>query len=208
MSKIVFYKIFIVIFYLVGLVGIFIPASASFFIALTPFALLLSGFLLSLYHPDWSKKTVVAFLAIFITGFVVEFVGVNTGQIFGNYMYGKTLGYQIFNTPLMIGVNWLLMVYLTASVVESFELTNVLKIVVSASLMVLYDFVLELMAPRMDMWYWQNNTVPLQNYVAWFALALAFQALLKVAKIKTRNPLALIILLTQFLFFVILLLKK
>ena len=46
------------------------------------------------------------FIFAFSIGFLVEVIGVNYGIIFGNYTYGKVLGFKVLNVPLMIGVNW------------------------------------------------------------------------------------------------------
>jgi putative membrane protein len=122
--------------------------------------------------------------------------------IFGKYSYGDTLGLKISNTPIIIGLNWLLMTYITASVVDLFDIRVGYKIIAAAALMVIYDLVLEQVAPLMNMWSWQNNTIPLQNYLAWFVIALTFQAIFKIRKIDTYNPIAASVLIIQFVFFI------
>ena len=67
--------------------------------------------------------------------------------------------------------------------------------------MLVYDLILEITAPVLDLWTWGDGTVPLQNYLAWFVIGFLFQAILVSFRIKLRNPLALAILLSQFLFF-------
>jgi putative membrane protein len=175
------------------------------FIKLIPFALVLSFVALMLFHSskiDW--KTILFFLSIYVISFTVETLGVNTGQIFGYYSYGDGLGLKLFGTPFIIGVNWLFMVYCTAAIVERWKLHSIFKIIVAASIMLLYDLVLEQVAPKLDMWNWKNEIIPCQNYMAWFALALIFHSVLKILNIKTQNKLALIILGCQFLFFFLL----
>ncbi len=196
---------FLKFFYFVGIVGIFIPASSAFFIALTPFALILSFGLLLLFHSKFDTNTYLTFLTIAILGFLIEERGVNTGLIFGNYSYGDTLGFKIINTPIIIGLNWLLMTYISASVVEMFQIHTALKIISASILMVFYDLILEQVAPLMNMWSWQNNMVPIQNYVAWFVIALVFQSVFKLRKIDTYNPMAASVLIIQFVFFITLL---
>jgi bisanhydrobacterioruberin hydratase len=61
--------------------------------------------------------------------------------------------------------------------------------------------VLEQVASEMDMWHWENNTVPMQNYAAWFAVAVCFHSIFKALKINARNSLAEVILISQFCFF-------
>lgn len=182
--------------------GIALPLTFPLFIKLIPFALILSFVALVFFHSgkiDW--KTTLFFLSIYIISFTVEAIGVNTGIIFGDYSYGGGLGLKLFETPFIIGVNWLFMVYTTAAVVEKWKLHSLFKIIVAASIMLLYDLVLEQVAPKLDMWHWKNEIIPFQNYMAWFALALIFHSVLKISNIKTQNKLALLILGCQFLFF-------
>ena len=195
-------NIFLTAFYTIGLTGILIEASSSVFISLTPVALILSFCLLMLFHNKPGINSIVTFLLIAILGFIIEERGVNTGLIFGSYNYGETLGLKLNNTPLIIGLNWLLMTYITSSVFEHFRMHNIFKVVGAAALMVIYDLVLEQVAPLMNMWSWKNDIIPVQNYLAWFVIAVIFQTLLKVRKIDTRNPVGIPVLLIQFVFFI------
>ena len=61
-------------------------------------------------------KQMLAFFLIFLLGFVVEVVGVQTGLIFGSYSYGATLGVKLFDTPLLIGLNWIFVSYSSYSI--------------------------------------------------------------------------------------------
>jgi putative membrane protein len=62
---------------------------------------------------------------------------------FGNYVYKTTLGWKFLETPLIIGVNWIL---LTCSVVYSIEnkiKSNLGIAFASACLLVLLDILIE-----------------------------------------------------------------
>ena len=200
-------KLFLVLFYAVGVTAIYMPFSANLFISLTPLALIMSFGLLMIFHEKFDFKTIGIFTLIFVAGYFVEVLGVNTGLIFGNYKYGETLGIKLLETPLIMGLNWILMIYLTASVVEKYQIPVLLKILISSTIMVGYDLVLEQVAPQMDMWNWQNSSIPMQNYLAWFGIAVIFHGLLKISKTKTKNELSVTILICQILFFVALLYK-
>ena len=128
-------------------------------------------------------------------------------MIFGHYKYGETLGYKVFETPLMMGFNWVLMIYLTASLTESIKTTAAVKVLMASALMIVYDLILEQFAPSLGMWTWQNNDIPLQNYFAWFGVSLVFHSLLRALKIKTSNTLSVVIYLCQILFFLALTFK-
>jgi len=198
-------KVFILIFYTIGIIGMLVPALFPLFIKLVPFALILSFLTLTVFHRERNnQKSLIVFIAIYLLGFAVEVVGVNTGMLFGDYMYGNSLGIKFLNTPIIIGLNWLLLIYITASVVEQFKIPNLAKIVLASSLMVGYDFILELVAPRLDMWRFSDDVVPLQNYIVWFTFSIVLHSLIKIFRINTKNRLALIVLISQFVFFLVL----
>ncbi len=199
-------KKFFIIFYIVGILGMIIPYTLPLFKVLTPLALLLSFGYLVFFHP--TKKDAVAnwiFLFIFFAGFIVEVIGVKTGIIFGGYAYGNGLGLKLWDTPLLIGVNWLFLVYTSACILDKTKWAAWAKVIIASSIMLVYDLILEQVAPKMDMWAWDGNSVPVQNYIAWFTIALFFHSLLKLFKVKLSNPLAVHILVCQFVFFIFLL---
>jgi putative membrane protein len=195
---------FIIIFYIVGLFGFIIPFTKAFFIIITPFALLLSVYLLAIYHEKYTLKYILVFFLIFISGYCIEVVGVKTGFIFGSYIYGNALGIKLFETPLLIGINWLFLTYTAISITEKLNIKKWLALFVAPTFMLAYDIVLEQVAPKMDMWSWHNSEVPLRNYIAWYIIAFSFVLILKAFRIKTSNPLSAILFICQFLFFTVL----
>lgn len=202
-------KAFFIVFYLVGVVGTWWSYTSHLFFNLIPLALLLSFTALLIFHEaKVTRNTIVGFIAIYLLSFFIEVIGVNTGLIFGRYVYGNSLGIKLFGTPLLIGINWLFLVYTTSSVLEGFKMPVLAKIGLAAALMLIYDIVLEQIAPMLDMWHWENGLIPLQNYVAWFVLALLFQSLLKILNVKVQNKFAFFIIICQFLFFLFLLIAN
>lgn len=196
----------IIIFYLVGFSGLTMPSTRPFFIHLTPFALLLSSLVVGLFHSKFSAKTILVFIFIYAASFMVELIGVNTGSIFGHYSYGHGLGVKLFNTPLIIGLNWLLLVYVSNSIMELSNWPLILKVIGASFLLLAYDLLLEQVAPQLAMWTFSEHTVPVQNYVAWFVLALLFSLLMKLLKINTKNRIAPVVFGIQILFFIAILL--
>jgi bisanhydrobacterioruberin hydratase len=160
------------------------------------------------HEAKWELKTLAAFVLVYISGFVIESVGVNTGLIFGEYIYGKTLGYQIFETPLIIGMNWLFLVYVSSSLTERLNSGRFISFLLPPVLMVIYDLVLEQVAPDLGMWNWKNEVIPLQNYIAWFVVAFIFVLVFGLFNIKTSNKIAPLIFILQFLFFLLLMIFK
>lgn len=195
----------VIVFYAVGVLGLLVPYTQPLFQVLTPFALIFSFILLALYNESkFQTKSLIVFAFIFISSFVIEAIGVETSAIFGSYKYGDGLGIKIFDTPIIIGLNWLFLVYTTTSIFENVKINNSIKILLSSFTMILYDLVLEQVAPKIDMWSWKNNVVPLNNFIAWFALAMIFNSLVKIFKINTNNKISLLLLSVQFVFFVLL----
>jgi bisanhydrobacterioruberin hydratase len=195
-------KIFFALFYAVGLGGLMLDFSRAFFITLTPFALVLSFTALMLSHQSrWDARTVLIFLLIFLAGFFVEVAGVGTGSIFGEYSYGSGLGVKLFQTPLLIGINWLLLSYCFAALTKPLNIRKIRKVLLGALGMIAFDVALELTAPHLNMWSWSDGRAPLQNYASWFAVAVIFQTALVFTGIRIRNNAAGTILLCQICFF-------
>ena len=196
---------FFIIFYLVGIVGLLVPFSFPLFVKLVPLALVLSfGGLYIFHEAETNWRTVVCFVSIYLLSFIIEAVGVYNGLVFGHYNYASSLGPKLFETPLIIGINWFFLVYTTTAMVENFKISAWFKVLLASSFMLVYDIVMEQVAPMLDMWHWENNSVPLLNYLAWFVLALLFNSLVKLMKVKIENKLAAFIFICQFLFFLIL----
>ncbi|RCK77634.1 MAG: hypothetical protein IGBAC_1943 [Ignavibacteriae bacterium] len=139
------------------------------------------------HHGGIKKSTLLNFILIYIISFLIEVIGVNTGLIFGEYTYGQTLGLKISNTPVIIGLNWVLLVYLTSSIVEKYNISNLLKILIASFLMLVYNIVLEKVAPLLDLWQFSKNVVPVKNYIAWLIIAIFFHTLIKIFRIHTIN---------------------
>jgi len=200
-------RLILIIFFTVGVAGFALPATSNFFTHLTPFALLLSISTLAVFHrTDRYKKSLIIFSVIFISGFLIEAVGVRSGMIFGAYSYGTGLGLKLLDTPLMIGINWLLLVYCTSIIVNSFPVNDIFRIISASLLMVVYDVLLEQTAPILDMWEFEGGYAPVQNYLSWFIISVIFLVFLRLTGSKFENRMAPFIFVLQLVFFAALLL--
>lgn len=192
----------VVLFYVVGIIGFSLPITHALFIKLTPLILVLSLIFLVYYNKSPKRKNLIVFLLfVSASSFLVEMAGVNTGALFGHYTYGGGLGLKIAETPLLIGLNWALLVYMTAAIFSRKLQNIVYQIIFPAALMVVYDVVMEQTAPKMDMWNWSGDVIPLQNYAMWGLLAAVFHALRYFLNIQISNKMALPLLVVQALFF-------
>ena len=198
-------QIFMVIMYAVGILG-FLTKIHPDFPLLTPFNLVLSLSVVLFFHPKSARFTAVCF-AIGIIGYLIEVVGVNTGRIFGAYQYGSVLGFKLWNTPLSIGVNWLLLTYCSAMFVNQFvekKAPWLLKAVCATAIMVCLDVLIEPVAIKTGMWSWAGNVVPLQNYFGWYLSALPLQILLFSIVKDHKNSVAVVVFILQIIFFAVL----
>lgn len=172
----------------------------------TPFNLSLT-FGLIFYNSRIKRSKLVLFMfSIYLIGFMVELIGVNTGAIFGAYSYGNVLGPKILHTPIIIGINWIIMVYGGLIMVHQIlpRVHMVIKALLTASLMVLIDFLLEPVAMYYDFWSWDGGEAPFANYFAWFAISFIIAMISIRSKMLEENWVAIFSLICITIFFLVL----
>jgi bisanhydrobacterioruberin hydratase len=195
----------IIIFHIVGYVGFSNDALIDIFKSLVPVHLLLMFGIALYFQPNWNKAFIRFLLIVLFASYLIEMIGTNTGLIFGEYTYGATLGYSLFNTPLLIGVNWFILVYCTGIGLQYFKIKNDwLAALIIAFVLTGIDYLIEPVAIRFDYWFWQESSIPLQNYLAWFLISFAFGLLFRKSHFNKQNTPAIVILLVQTLFFILL----
>jgi len=190
----------IVITHLVGIAG-FLSPYKEFFIVLTPFQLLLSTGLLLYHQNDKNQYFTLTCLLVYILGFSIEMIGVNTGLIFGQYEYDHALGFKVFETPLMIGINWLMLVISIGTVFNRLKAHWTLKVLSAAVAMTILDYLIEPVAVQYDFWHWFSMSVPIQNYAGWFVLSIILFSIFYKMPFSKKNNLALTVLAMQLVFF-------
>ncbi len=192
-----------IVFYCVGLGLYFTPLTHNLFMLITPYTLVLVTVAIFSHHKEWNTKTIVVLASIFMLSIFIEIIGVATGKLFGTYAYGNGLGIKIADVPVIIGLNWIFLVYASNSIISKYTSKNIPIIVGAAALMLLYDILLEKVAPLMDMWLFSKNDPPVSNYVVWFLLALVFNWAIQQFQINTDNRSARWLFFIQLVFFVI-----
>lgn len=191
----------LVIFHGVGLWGLLFSGDPTYFQQLTPLNLLLTNVLLFSFHRNWSAAFLRFAAIVFAVGFVAEAIGIHTGLLFGNYSYGAALGLKLWEVPLLIGLNWLMLVYATGHISNYTRLPWLLKALLGAMLMVLLDFFIEPVAMRYDFWQWNGGHIPASNYIGWFGVAFLLQLYFQKSGLA-GNKLAPYVYLVQLIFFV------
>ena len=192
---------FLSLFYTVGILLFWIRETRSLFVFLTPFSLAISFAAVLVFQKKWLVKWIIACVLVFTGSIIIEIIGVNTGMLFGRYTYGKALGIKIFDTPVLIGLNWLILVYCTAAIVNHYASKRIIRIFVGALLMVAYDVLLEYVAPVMDMWSWESSYPGIRNFTMWFLIALVFHGLFHLLDFTIENKPARYLLIIQTLLF-------
>lgn len=198
-------KIFIIIFHLVGLIGFLLPKYHDFFLSFVPFHLLLMAGILIANQKEYSKNFWMCTVAIILAGITVEIIGVATGAIFGNYTYGQTLGFKVADVPLLIGINWFIIVFCVGAVLKKyFKHQRNLKSIIGAFILVIIDVLIEPVAIKFDYWSWQDSIIPLQNFVAWYIVSFLFLRAYYEIDFRKTNKVAGTLLICQTLFFIVL----
>ena len=190
-TKIAFFaRIFLFVIYVVGIIGISIPSLRPLYVQLTPVTLIISALLLLAFHEPWNWKFIISVVIIFAGSFIIEWLGVETGQIFGHYDYGDTLGPKIMGVPLIIGINWLLIVYCSYYLASYLTSKDYLRLLLGGIFLLIFDILLEPVAMKTGMWQWEGGIVPAQNYLAWFVTGILFMSLFIVFRNSLRNRIA------------------
>lgn len=166
-------------------------ADLDFFAGFTPLNLFLSALLILLAAvADDFPKLAYFFLISFSIGFGVEVLGTQTGFPFGNYQYLHNLGLKWIEVPLMIGVNWFVLSYSTALWARRWTSIPLLQMLIAAALMVSLDLFIEPLSATLGFWAWQDNVIPLENYLAWFAVSFLIQLIFVGLRITNDTALA------------------
>ena len=194
-----YFLYFLILVYISGSIGFIV--NPSFFSPFTPYTLLLTCFVFLIHNPIVDKKFIVAFFSIAFCGFIIEIIGVKTGLIFGKYAYGNALGYKLFNVPLIISINWAMLICAGIIVVSRIFANKIIVLFVAAILVTSIDVLIEQVAPKLDFWQFEGRLPGLQNYLSWIGVAFFSSYLFYPTIIKGKFIASLTILILQIIFF-------
>ena len=189
---------------MVGLIGLNLNQTKVFFASISSFNLLLTFVLLSFSWKDKTKKWYLFIAICFLFGIIAEWIGVHTGLLFGQYTYGPNLGFKVDGIPLIIGVNWVLLVFASQSLVRKWVKNPYLILLLSASMMTLLDVFIEPIAVDLDYWQWDNMVIPLYNYICWFFVSIPMHLLYHKMAFHRKSSLAENLFFVMALFFILL----
>ncbi len=210
-----------VLFHTIGLVGL-LYFDKTFFLAATPFNLLLSFALLIWTQREKNIYFFLFLITCFAIGIAVEIIGINTGILFGDYAYGNVLGPKVQNVPVLIGVNWFIIIYCSGISIHTLLMKAINRIaadtgktpmalkalsviVDGATLAVFFDWLMEPVAVKLGYWTWNGDgSIPMFNYICWFVVSLLLLTVFHFAKFNKQNKFAVNLLLIQLMFFLLL----
>jgi putative membrane protein len=198
--------VFLYIIFFVGIIGHLYDPLHNLMIIITPLTLFLTGLIVLFFSYKTSSNKFFSWALItYVITFILEVIGVKTGIIFGTYNYGSTLGIKLFDVPLIIGFNWVFVILGSISISRIITTNLYLGSLISAFIAFVFDLILEPIAIKLDYWTWAEGIIPLQNYLAWFVIALISALGFGYFKIKVFSKISLHYLFVQFIFFVTLL---
>lgn len=146
-------------------------------IDLTPYNLLLSGIFIFIQN-QFSKKNLFILLSIIILGFGVEVLGVNSGFPFGEYTYQNVLGFKFCNVPIVMGLNWYIIIYSAVSISSKIFDNQWVISIATGILCVVLDFFIEPVAIHYNYWQWKLNSPPIENFISWGIVSFILSLLL------------------------------
>ena len=188
------------LFHLSGVIGISLGFE-QWFISLTPINLTLMMLLL-VFNGPMNLIMLLGIISFGLIGFFIESIGVASGFPFGAYSYGENLGWKVIGVPLLIGVNWSMLVLITSEIAQQMHKKKAVVVLIAALLMVLLDFFLEMSAPPFDFWTFEGGVAPLQNYIAWFVVAISLHVLSWRLKVTANRTISIHLYLAQLFFFI------
>ena len=186
-----------------GLLGM-VFYDLDFFAGYTSINLFLMSIILFANIKLNNKNQIFSLLLIFLIGMFSEFIGVNYGLIFGEYIYGNNLGFKLFGVPFLIGLNWVILTVICANIASILIKNNsIIQIIILGTLlMLLMDFVMEPIAPKLDLWRFKNLVVPTSNYIGWLIISILTQTIYNIQFMEKEVKLSFNLYTAIFTFFV------
>lgn len=195
----------LIIFHLVGIVGMNIESYRSDILKLSSMNLYISFAVIVLSRNSKYGHFLFFIILSFLLGMTYEIIGVNTGVLFGSYYYGQNLGTKFMEVPIVIGINWAILAVCSGNLIHKLKINIFLKAILASLLMVILDFFIEPNAIKLDYWQWENNSIPLFNFICWFVLSLPITFVYFKLKLDEQNKVSNVLYLILVLFFGILL---
>lgn len=194
-----YFLYFLILVYLSGSIGFVV--NPIFFSPFTPYTLLFTCFVFLIHQPISDKKYISAFFSIAILGYIIELIGIKTGLLFGNYSYGNGLGFKLLDVPLIISINWAMLICAGITTVSKVFSNKLVVISVTALLVTFIDLIIEQVAQKLDFWQFEGGLAGLHNYLGWIGVVFFTSYIFYPAIIKGNSMVSSIVLILQIIFF-------
>lgn len=194
-----YFLYFLILVYVSGSIGFVV--NPKFFSPFTPYTLLFTCFVFLIHQPISEKKYISAFFSIAILGYVIELIGINTGLLFGNYSYGNGLGLKLLDVPLIISINWAMLICAGIVTISKFFKNKFIIISVTALVVTFIDLIIEQVAHKLDFWQFEGGLPGLHNYLGWIGVVYFTSYIFYPAIIKGNFKVSLLVLILQIIFF-------
>ncbi len=165
-----YFGLVLIIFHAVG-IGIFLYLNAAPNLS---YLTILGSAVMVLIAEENRTKSAIVFGIVFIVGYLIELIGVQTGYLFGQYIYQDAMGPLVFGTPVIIGATWYATVAGAANVSRFVKAPILAQSILAGCLAVLMDMLIEQVAVSYGLWQWVGGEIPIYNYVCWFIFGSIF----------------------------------
>ncbi|SCY20418.1 putative membrane protein [Nonlabens sp. Hel1_33_55] len=171
----------------------------DFFLGKSPFTMLYITVLVFAFFPIVKIKELALFAGFFLAGMTVEWLGVHTGWLFGEYSYGENFGPKLDGIPFLIGINWAVLTFTTHIIAKRWLKNLWLVAAVGSGLMVFLDFFLEQICDYAGFWNFTGGASWF-NYVCWFVIAFILHLIASKFKLNGDFKISLHIYIVQLIF--------
>ncbi|MFT3703745.1 MAG: carotenoid biosynthesis protein [Agriterribacter sp.] len=210
-----------ILFHVTGVIGM-VWGNTSLFASLTTLNLLLMFVLLLITQGITHWSFYVFIVCCSVLGYAAEYIGIHTSLLFGEYSYGNVLGVKYKEVPLIIGINWFIIIYCCGVAINNLLITvkrrlmpeeraayakwSIASLIIDGALLAtFFDWVMEPVAIKLGFWKWgTGDDIPMLNYISWFVISGILLILFSICPFKKNNRFAVHLLMIQVMFFLIL----
>ncbi|MFC2112999.1 carotenoid biosynthesis protein [Bacteroidota bacterium] len=157
--------------FLIGILGFAFPFTHAIFRHIIPFTILLMAMIILAYHRPINKPFMLITFMVAILGFGIEVAGIKTGLLFGEYKYGSILGPKIAEVPIVMGLNWVVMVYGGVAIASRTRWGIIPGSLISGLILTVSDLIIEKFAILTGMWTWVEGVPSFRNSAGWFIIS-------------------------------------
>jgi putative membrane protein len=154
--------------------------------------ILLAVAVITILKSAWglNRALLTAFIVV-LMGWLIEWLGSNTGFPFGSYSYTERMQPQIGDVPLLIPLAWLMMLPPAWAVAQSIlgsidsPFRRAAFVLLSALAFTAWDLFLDPQMVNWGFWEWHESNalnylgIPLVNYFGWLLAALLMTAVIR-----------------------------